>query len=263
MTDSTRSRRSQATRKLSDRQASDGASSHEESRAELSELRLGRTMAVLLPSLCLASSLAVGFTLGLAPALLALAGGALLGTIALLWASIRTLSGDAPVEGSLAAVSVRMTTGPGAQERKRVALRALKDIELEHSVGKIDDDDYEELSSRYREVAKTVMREMDVELGPLRERAERIARSHLEKRGLDAALEEPSDREELPASRAERPCCPRCETANEPDAEFCKSCGKPMRRSCLSCETSNEPDASFCKRCGAALEPGEDVDVPA
>jgi ribosomal protein L40E len=113
-------------------------------------------------------------------------------------------------------------------------LRALKDLELEHSMGKIDDDDYRELSARYRETAKTLMRAMDADLAPRRERAVALVDAYLEKRGLDGeapALEDGKDHDEAPESTSE-------------DAD---------RMPCAGCGTTNDLDASFCKKCGSLL----------
>ena len=114
---------------------------------------------------------------GSAPALLVLAGAALLATIAFFWASLRTLSGDAPLPEGMLTTATWFRAAPS--EKKREVLRALKDLELEHSIGKIDDADYLELSTRYRTVAKTLMRAMDAGLAPRRERAESLAQSYL------------------------------------------------------------------------------------
>ena len=62
-------------------------------------------------------------------------------------------------------------------EQKRRVLRALKDLENEHALGKIDDADYEAIAMQYRDEAKAMMREMDRErrAGPGRGREDRAA----------------------------------------------------------------------------------------
>jgi hypothetical protein len=196
----------------------------------------------------LVAAVLAGFALGLAPALLVLAGTALLGTIGFFWASLRTLSGDAPLPEGVAAHSlVSRTLAP---ERKRETLRALKDLEFEHSIGKIDDADYLELSTRYRAVAKSLMREMDETLAPRRERAEALVKSHLERKKLvpvetTVAVAEPEEAatESAPAlaSPRERVECGVCTASNEPDASFCKKCGSALGQP--SRATEETPDA--------------------
>lgn len=190
------------------------------------ERSLGRAVALGLPAVTVVGALTVGVMAGVGSGLLVLASGALLGTIALLWASVRTLSGDAPLQTGFEMVAARRHDVDALGEEKRRVLRALKDLEAEHALGKIDDADYESLVARYRADAKAVMREMDREIGPLRAEAERIAREYLSKRGLvDGGTAGPA------------------ETAREPDRAACAKCG-----------TSNEPDAAFCKKCGAAIK---------
>src|SRR5258706_3149548 len=152
-----------------------------------SERALGAWVARGLPVATIVLAIVVGLVSSLGPALLVLASGALLGTIALLWASVRTLGGDAPLPRDLEALAARMRDVDDLAERKQRILLALKDLEHEHEVGKIDDADYADIASEYREQAKEVMREMDADLAPLRDRAEEIARQHLKKRGLEPA----------------------------------------------------------------------------
>jgi hypothetical protein len=176
--------------------------------------------------------------MGVGPAILVVASGALVSVIAFLWASLRTLGGDAPLpEGLVAAGSARHDVSP-ADERKRRTLRALKDLEHEHSIGKIDDADYEMLSARYRETAKSILREMDFQIEPLRAKAEEIARAHLLTKGLttEEGVEAPVVQGTLAAT-----------TAAKGD--------RASRLRCATCAASNEPDASFCKKCGARLAP--------
>jgi ribosomal protein L40E len=243
----------------------------ERARAEQLERSFAGKVSWGLPATSVAAAIGVGIGFGVGPAILVLAAGALVGVIALLWASVRTLGGDAPLAEGLAAAAAMRGSVSHAGERKRRVLRALKDLELEHSVGKIDDADYAEISARYREQAKEILREMDVEVEPLRARAEEVARKHLEKRGVElsrdkagrappAAPVPDEPREGILAGKVSPPgraSCARCETSNEPDAEFCKKCGARLARlPCKSCAASNEPDAEFCKKCGASLASG-------
>jgi hypothetical protein len=196
------------------------------------ERSLARLVAIGLPLGGLVAALVVGAIAGVGSALLVVAAAALLGTIALLWASVRTLSGDAPLALDLESVSARRYGVDALSEQKRRVLRALKDLESERAVGKIEEADYDMLVARYRDEAKSVMREMDLQVAPLREEAERVARAFLRKRGLapeGAAPEAPA----APAlARADqRVTCGRCKTSNEPDATFCKQCGGSLRAS--------------------------------
>jgi hypothetical protein len=208
--------------------------------ADEAERSLGRVVALGLPVVSVVGAIVVGAVASVGSALLVLASGALLGTIALLWASVRTLSGDAPLPTDLEAMAARRHGVDALAEEKRRVLRALKDIESEHAIGKIDDADYATFVAQLRDDAKAVMRQMDLEVAPLRDEAERIAREYLAKRGLGAAGATAAPAEE--STPGDVPG-----DAAEPSAE---------RLACGSCDTSNEPDATFCKQCGSAIRAG-------
>jgi hypothetical protein len=194
------------------------------------ERSLGRAVAAGLPVATVLGAIAAGVIASLGSAVIVLACGALLGAIALLWTSVRTLSGDAPLPADMEALVGAPAGASELSEKKGRVLRALKDLESEHAIGKIDDVDYQAIAARYREDAKAVMREMDRELDPTRAEAERIAAEYLARRGLaerpkEAAREGVARPEEADGRRA----CPACSASNEPDAAFCKACGGPMR----------------------------------
>jgi ribosomal protein L40E len=195
--------------------ASEQAPSSPLPQLELTSVALG------LVAVTVVAALATGFVAGVGMALLVVLTGALLGAILLVWHSLRTLAGDADVDADLELATVRGSSELG--DKKRRALRALKDLEQEHALGKIDDADYATLDADYRAQAKDVIREMDDSLAPFREKAEALVREHLEKHPVekeDAQEEESSDDDVID--------CPKCETENDPDAAFCKKCGEKL-----------------------------------
>lgn len=109
---------------------------------------------------------------------LTLAGFTLLGTIWVFSRSLQSLTGDAPL-------SLEEALGLGApsaeEERKTAVLRALKDLEYERAVGKIEEADFAMLSTKYRAEARALLQLLDDDLKPARARveaelAERLAR---------------------------------------------------------------------------------------
>jgi hypothetical protein len=58
-----------------------------------------------------------------------------------------------------------------------------------------------------------------------------------------------------PAEQGRVAVCPKCHTANEASAHFCKGCGAPLTKSlrCPACGQANDADARFCDHCGRAL----------
>jgi len=211
--------------------------------ADEAERKLGRTVAYAIPCVTIAAALVVRAATSAGPTILVLASGTLLGTVALLWASLRTLGGDAPLPEGMQAMAATTDRVTEAEERKKKTLRALKDLEHEHSVGKLDDEDYAELAAHYRAEAKAVMREIDTEIEPLREKAEAMAQKHLQKRGIVEKATETKPEPE-PAPESNRVACPQCTTSNELDASFCKKCGHALQAADKDEEEEEPVDAS-------------------
>jgi hypothetical protein len=130
----------------------------------------------LLPLAVVVGAATLGALRGASAAILTLAGGTLLGVIMLLWKALQVLVGDAPLSLESA---LDLSASGGAQEQKQAILRALKDLDHERGLGKLSDEDYRDLAARYRAEAKALLRSIDDNLGPARERAERLIESHL------------------------------------------------------------------------------------
>lgn len=125
----------------------------------------------LVPLAAIVIVFASGAVLGIELALLVAAFFALCLVIGFAWVSVQSLSGDSPLT-----LDEALTLGQPSveEEQKRAVLRALKDLDYERSVGKISDDDYRDLSARYREDAKRLIERVDESLTPAREKAEKL-----------------------------------------------------------------------------------------
>jgi hypothetical protein len=130
----------------------------------------------LVPLTIVAAAIVTGNLCGLGVGLLTFAGGVLCSTIWLIWSSLQGLSSDAPLTLDEA---LSLGAPSAEEEQKRAVLRALKDLEYERAVGKINDVDYESLAEHYRNEAKRLLRAVDADLGPERERAEQILAERL------------------------------------------------------------------------------------
>jgi rRNA maturation endonuclease Nob1 len=181
--------------------------------------KAGRALPWALPLLSVMAAIAAGLFYDTGTAILVLAAGVLLGVIAILWMSVRTLSGDAPITLEEA---VMLGAPSAAEEQKRTVLQALKDLEYERSVGKVSDADYEELLRRYRTEAKRLLRAVDEDLAPRRARAEAYIAEKLGP-GARSALE-------VPHKKPTATRCTSCQTDNDVDALFCKKCGSKLAR---------------------------------
>src|ERR1041385_7099241 len=126
-------------------------------------------------------AIGVGLSVGLGPALLVLAGGTLLGAVTLLWSSLGRLTGESPLSLDEA---IGLAAPSAEEERKRSVVRALKDLDYERSVGKISEEDYADLSARYRSEAKDLLRSLDSGLAPLRKSAEKKLVARLKAEGI-------------------------------------------------------------------------------
>jgi hypothetical protein len=220
-------------------------------KAEIDERRIARAVSIGLPFATVATALVVGTIIGPALAILVLAAGMILGVIALFWASLRVLSGDAPLSPELEALDAKAHAVDALSSRKRMLVRALKDLDNERALGKLDAEDYEQLATVARGELREVLRRVDASLDPHRSQAEDAARAYLQKRLGDATDEPapvvaaPSEPESLDDAEDSDPSLATARVKPEVEAK--------ARVSCSACATSNEVDAAFCKKCGGAL----------
>lgn len=138
----------------------------------------------LYPLAVLGLAILLGNIFGLGLGLLVYGGGVLGGGIWLIWSSLQGLMGEAPLTLEEA---ISLGAPSAEEEQKRAVLRALKDLEYERAVGKINDDDYSNLAAHYRKEAKRLLQAVDQDLNPERERAERILEERMAKVSQRAA----------------------------------------------------------------------------
>jgi hypothetical protein len=188
---------------------------------QLDEQKIARLISLGLPAVTVAGALGAGVVLGPATGVLILAGGLLLGVIAILWGSLRILSGDAILPPELDELDMRSQGYDALASRKKMLLRALKDLENERAIGKIEQDDYEPIAAQYRADLKGVLTKIDESLAPNRALAEEAVAAYLKKPAPAKAEEKPAD------TRVE---CPKCKAKNEPDAKFCKECATKLHQ---------------------------------
>lgn len=222
----------------------------------------------------LACAVLAGSVFGLGSFFLTIAGGMLLLIIGLLWNSLQSLTD----ENAMSLEEALALGGPTPQEeQKRSVLRALKDLEYERSVGKISEEDYSQLTHRYRQQAKELLRALDQNLAPYRERVESElrqqlaaeSRKHRPGKGKHkrAAAQPATERTTQPTDGAQAadaeaspdstPTKPAEATESEPRPQTPRASKRPTRR-CKACDTRNDLDAHYCKHCGQALgKPGQ------
>lgn len=241
---------------------------HDDGDRELDQ-RVTEYLKLGVPAGTLACAVAAGYAQGPSAVVLVLAGGALVAVIAIFWASIRTLVGETPLSG---ADAYALGAPRAEEEQKRAVLRALKDLEFERSVGKISDEDYQALVSKYRAEAKRLLRVLDEESRPERDKVEVLVRARLRREGLTDADEAPPEKpaeadekaDEKPTEADEKREKARPERkkakagvtkASGPKVEAARPEAARARVKCVDCGTTNDTDAVFCKKCGARQGP--------
>ena len=120
---------------------------------------------------------------------------------------------------------------------KGVALAALKEIEFDRETGKLSDEDYAFLKSKYTGVALEALRA---------EGADATARQAAGGGDVEVmiAARVRALRSAATSAPPGAPACPTCGPRPEADAVFCSSCGRRLQA------------GGACAGCGAALGPG-------
>jgi hypothetical protein len=112
------------------------------------------------------------------------------------------------------------------EREKALALRALKELEFDRSMGKVSQADFEDMAGRLRARALSFMKQLDEDTSGYRSVIERELHAR-----LAAAPAKPEDSPLLPAHSAQRTATSgtcTCGTANDADAMFCKRCGTKL-----------------------------------
>jgi hypothetical protein len=123
------------------------------------------------------------------------------------------------------------------QSEREAAVAALREIEFDRATGKLSDDDYSELKSRYTGEAVLAMRR---ETGPSSGSAERPTDDEIEAAVL--------------AYRRQTHACQTCGPRPEADAVFCSNCGRYLHDRCADCGAPVVAlDARYCLNCGNRL----------
>jgi hypothetical protein len=116
-------------------------------------------------------------------------------------------------------VMIGQRTRVALEREKMLALRSIKELEFDRAMGRVSDDDFKEMSGRLRARAARLMRQLDAGAG-YRERIEQELAKRLEPKKGATDARQTGSRTAL--------VCGACETMNDADAKFCKSCGQAL-----------------------------------
>jgi hypothetical protein len=139
------------------------------------------------------------------------------------WLAFRTaqaLVKDAPAREAGAVV-----TGGRRKElerEKQALLKALKELDFDHQMGKVSDKDFADISATYRARAIRVMRQLDD--------AGRDYEAMIAAEVATRAAKATGDGQPATGDRKLPDECGKCGTKNDSDAEFCKKCGSKLVR---------------------------------
>jgi hypothetical protein len=158
-----------------------------------------------------------------------------------------TRPGQGPVAGADEPEDIEETP-------KGMALTALREIEFDRETGKLSDEDYASLKTKYTAEALAILRLESSDRGPA---ASPEAEPHdtAPVAGAPAA----DAVEALIATRvrtmqASSIRCRSCGPRPESDALFCSSCGRSLTvGGCSSCGAPLIPGSKFCEGCGTAV----------
>jgi hypothetical protein len=243
--------------------------------------KISEAVRIGLPIVIVLLVILAGIFVNASTAVLVAAAGALIAVIAVFWSSLRTLLGETPLSGADAYV---FGAPPRVEEeQKRAVLRALKDIEFERGVGKISEEDYQQLAQKYRAEAKRLLQTIDEKSAAGRERAEALVQKKLRHAGLldaddvtekdpeaddedsdetnarpeedkPAFVQEPSEESAVAAVgmilATKRPAKKKKKAKKKPAFEVEESA---TTNACDKCGTANDKDAVFCKKCGTRV----------
>jgi ribosomal protein L40E len=126
------------------------------------------------------------------------------------------LLSERPSERALAAL----------EREKALVLRSIKELEFDRAMGKVSPKDFDEMAGRLRARALMLMKQIDAGGSGYREMIERELQARLKK--SDPRRVGSSDQATSARSERALQACVSCGTTNDPDAAFCKRCGKSL-----------------------------------
>ncbi len=131
--------------------------------------------------------------------------------------------------------------------QREAAFQALRELQFDHRVGKITDEDFVAFEANLKQHAAETLRALD--------RWEAEADAQLER------LIERELKQRRAAARATGLRCPTCGRPAEPEDRFCAACGAALPEpsvataalACPACGHGYEVGDRFCAGCGAAI----------
>jgi hypothetical protein len=134
--------------------------------------------------------------------------------------------------------------------QRDTAYQAIRELEFDHQLGNLSQQDYQALRERYRTEAAGILRQLERAKGPEKEAvavaaravSPRVAQARKERKASETAI------------AADGRACPACGKSVPAADRFCWHCGASLDRTCSVCQTPRPSNDAFCGACGARLE---------
>ncbi len=114
-------------------------------------------------------------------------------------------------------------------DQKEATFAAITELDFDHAMGNLSDQDHNELRDRYKLKALTLMKQID-EVEKARPPESPAATGQIE--------------------GTARVFCSGCGAKIDPDKLFCPKCGKSLSSGCPNCGSAMDPEDTFCGICG-------------
>lgn len=122
-------------------------------------------------------------------------------------------------------------TRSALEREKTLVLRAIKELEFDQAMGKVSDADFKRTKTLLRTQALGLMKQLDAKLPAYADQIEKELAARLKIDLDDLAPFRDTGQPQTPAdeqtgdARVALLVCASCQTENDADARFCKSCG--------------------------------------
>lgn len=184
---------------------------------------------------------------------------ALSGAVSALWATgvllVEAARGLTAVSTDDERIEAQAAVGRRRRELNReyhLLKRALKELELDRSMGKLSDDDYAEIRSRYRERAVRILRQLD-QGQSYEQQIERDLAARREALGKKPASKALASSGEAVTEKADAKLADTAATTEPAPRPASNQVPTVIAAACPECGTRNDIDARFCKHCGHKL----------
>jgi hypothetical protein len=133
-------------------------------------------------------------------------------------------------------------------DQREAALVALRDLDFDHALGKVTEEDYVPLRQTLLASAAAIMTEIEQE--QIATQTALAAHTEVE---ILAARQHLNGRQVSPSYTANGRTCPTCSRVPLPDDLYCRGCGTQLTPTCPECGKAVTPTDHFCVECGFEL----------